>query len=191
MHWLSLLATCLTWQVFGMVIYTLQKAYGFSFFSTSPYFCSWWISISFFKGLHIHLCDQCLGLFSIIDKWLDIVQAWSSSWMQPSFLLQLWYAFQGIYWSESTTIDYISDATLHWTLGFIVVVPIFNVLHIFLIWHSRVDVIWTNTCLWINICVPLIRFFFCGSFSQTESMLTFDLNIFEKMLSWIMIIYWF
>ena len=29
----------------------------------------------FFKGLHIHLCDHCLGLFPIIDKWLDIVQA--------------------------------------------------------------------------------------------------------------------
>jgi hypothetical protein len=25
--------------------------------------------------IYIHLCDQCLGLFSIIDKWLDILQA--------------------------------------------------------------------------------------------------------------------
>jgi hypothetical protein len=50
--------------------------YGFLFSSTRPYFCSWWLSIPFFKGLHIHLCDQCLGLFPIIDEWIDIVQAW-------------------------------------------------------------------------------------------------------------------
>ena len=44
---------------------TFQAMCGFSFFSTSPYFCSLWFNIHFFKGLHIHLCDQRLGPFRI------------------------------------------------------------------------------------------------------------------------------
>jgi hypothetical protein len=47
---------------------TRQAMYGFSFFSISPYFCSWWFSLPFFKDLHIHLCDQWLGPFPVIDK---------------------------------------------------------------------------------------------------------------------------
>jgi hypothetical protein len=43
-------------------------------------------------------------------------------------------------------------------------VPIFNVWHIFLIWHSQVNVVGTNACLWTHICVSLIRFRFCDRF---------------------------
>ena len=50
------------------VVNTLQAMFGFLFFSTSSYFCSWWFSIPFFKSLHIPLCDQCLGPFPIINK---------------------------------------------------------------------------------------------------------------------------
>ena len=90
-HPLVWLGKCL--ESCSRVANTLQAIYGFSFFLTCRCFCSWWSSSPFFKGLHIHLCDQCLGLFPIIDKWLDIVQAWASSWTWPSFRLQLWYAF--------------------------------------------------------------------------------------------------
>ena len=45
---------------------TLQTIIGFSFFSTSRSFGVWWFSIPFFKGLHIHLCDQGLRPFSVV-----------------------------------------------------------------------------------------------------------------------------
>ena len=55
-------------ECYSRVANTLQAMYGLSFFSTSPYFCSWWFDTPFFKGLYIHLCDQCLGQFRIIDE---------------------------------------------------------------------------------------------------------------------------
>ena len=51
---------------------TLQTMVGFLFFSTSPNFCFWWFSIPFFKGLHIHLCYQCLGPFDVIKVCLKL-----------------------------------------------------------------------------------------------------------------------
>ena len=50
------------------VLSTLQIMYDFSFFSTSRYFCSWWFSIPFFKGLHIHLKDRRFDQFEGIEK---------------------------------------------------------------------------------------------------------------------------
>jgi len=48
---------------------TLQTMCGFSFFSTSIYFCSRWCNIPFFnKGLHIHMCYPRLGPFDVIIK---------------------------------------------------------------------------------------------------------------------------
>jgi hypothetical protein len=70
------LGKCL--EYVSRVANNLQAMFGFSFFSTSPYFCSWWFSIPFFKSVHIHLCDHCLGPFPVIN---NIVQAWTSSRM--------------------------------------------------------------------------------------------------------------
>jgi hypothetical protein len=47
-----------------------------------------------------------------ILSWLAIVQVSSSLWMKPSVWLQLWYAFQGIHWSEWISFDHIYDVTV-------------------------------------------------------------------------------
>jgi len=64
---------------------------------------------------------------------------------------------------------------LHWTLGLIALVPIFNVWHIFL------DMTFQSECylnkhmfMNSNLCFP--RQIFCDNLFQTKSMLTFDLN---------------
>jgi hypothetical protein len=144
---------------------TLQAIFGFSFFSTSPYFCSWWSSIPFFKGLHIHLCDQCLGPFPVLNT-----VGFALYKLEHHCECNLLFGCNCDMLSKRSIdppneLQLITSIMLQWTLGLIAVVPIFNVWHnTFWIWHSWVNVIGTNTCLWTNICVSLIKFYFVWQF---------------------------
>jgi hypothetical protein len=74
MHRLSLPTTCLTWQVsvWNVVreLLTLSKQCVASRSSrlATTFVCGDLVYIPFFKGLHIDLCDQCLGPFPVLNK---------------------------------------------------------------------------------------------------------------------------
>ena len=109
---------------------TLQTLNGFSFFLTSRYFCSWWFSIPFFNGLHIHLCDQCLGPFFP----LLIKLAWH--YTSLTIIVTATFSCCNCDMLSKASIDQnelqlIPSLILQWTLGFIALVPIYNVWHIF------------------------------------------------------------
>ena len=81
---------------------------------------------------------------------------------------------------DQNELQLITSLMLQWTLGFIAVVPIFNVWHIF--W----DMTFLSKCYWNKhmfmnkyMCFSYQILFFVTVFSQKESVLTFDLNIFE------------
>jgi hypothetical protein len=138
---------------------TLQMINGSAFFSTSRYFCFWWFSIPFFKGLHVQLYNQRLGPFHVIDKvGLPLYKLEHYRECNLLFGCNCDILFKASI--DQNELRSITSLILQWTLGLIAVVPIFNVWHIFLIWHSRVNVIGTNTRSWTNICVSLIRLYF-------------------------------
>ena len=129
-------ATCLTWQVFGFLCESCKHSptlNGFSFFLTSRYFCSWWFSIPFFKGLHIHLCDQCLGPFFP----LLIKVAWH--YISLTIIVTATFSCCNCDMLSKASIDQnelqlIPPLILQWTLCLIPLVPIYNVWHIF--WYD-------------------------------------------------------
>ena len=72
---------------------------------------------------------------------------------------------------------------LQWTIGLNAVVPIFNVWHILMYMKFLVECFWNKHMFMIIYFYFFHRLFLCVIFLQNISMLTFDLDIFEYILS--------
>ncbi len=111
---------------------TLQTMNGFSFFLASRYFCSWWCSIPFLKGLHILSCDQCLGPFSVIDKVGLTLYKLEHHRECDLFCCNCDMLSKASI--DQNELQLIPSLILRWTLGLIALVTIYNVWHIFLLY---------------------------------------------------------
>ena len=160
---LFLPTTCWNWQGFGIcsrVANTLQAMYGFSFFSTSPYFCSYlWFSIPFFKGLHIYLCDQCLGLFPVINK-VGLILYKLEHHRECNLLFYCNYDMLSKASIDQNELQLITSFMLWWTLGLFAVVHFFNDWHILLYMTFLGECYWNKRMLMIIYLYFLIRFLY-------------------------------
>ena len=84
---------------------------------------------------------------------------------------------------DQNKLQLITSLMLQWALGLIAVVPIFNVLHIFFYMTFLSGCYWNKNMFMSKYVCLSYQILFFDSFSKSESMLTFDLNTFEYMLS--------
>jgi hypothetical protein len=83
-------------------------------------------SISFFKGLHIHLHDQCLGPFHVVDK-IGLPLCKFEHHRECNLLFGCNCDMLSKASIDKNELQLITYLMLQWTLDLIAVVPIFNV----------------------------------------------------------------
>ena len=138
--------------------------------------------------LHIHLCDHCLDQFHVIDKVGLTLYKFGHDATLFLFAIVICFLRHPLIRMTYTLFHLYM---LWWTLGIIAVVYFFNVWHFFG-YDIPEWMLLEQTHVYGHIFGFLLsNFIYCDIFSQTEPMLTFDLNIFAYMLSWIMKTYWF